>query len=165
MSDQLFAFEPTEVALTSDDCYTPTWVFDAMGLRFDLDVAAPPGGAPNVPADHFYTAADDGLALPWTGLTWCNPPFSRYTPWAHKWTAHPTGVLMGTYAPESAWFPYVLAAADAVSFISCKFLRPGQPPIKPRHGVFVAFRGVGTSPATRLAAADRFGAVLFGRAA
>jgi hypothetical protein len=28
----------------SDDYYTPRWVFDALGLRFDLDVAAPPGG-------------------------------------------------------------------------------------------------------------------------
>ena len=27
--------------MTSDDCYTPRWVFDAMGLEFDLDVAAP----------------------------------------------------------------------------------------------------------------------------
>ena len=25
----------------NDECYTPQWVFDAMGLRFDLDVAAP----------------------------------------------------------------------------------------------------------------------------
>lgn len=37
----LFDVDSSAVALTSDDCYTPRWVFDAMGLRFDLDVAAP----------------------------------------------------------------------------------------------------------------------------
>jgi hypothetical protein len=31
--------------------------------------------------------------------------------------------------------------------------------------VFVAFRGVGTEPAERLAAADPYGAVLYGRRA
>ena len=29
---------------TSDDYYTPREVFDLLGLTFDLDVAAPPGG-------------------------------------------------------------------------------------------------------------------------
>jgi hypothetical protein len=153
------------VATTSDDCYTPRWVFDAMGLRFDLDVAAPVDGAPNVPAARHYSAQQDGLDSPWSGVVWCNPPYSRVTPWAHAWAAHPAGVFMATYVPETHWFPIVVGAADAVAFISCKFARPELPPIKPRHGVFVAFRGVGVEPAERLAAADRFGSVLYGKRA
>ena len=165
MSAHLFPMAADDVAITSDDCYTPRWVFDAMGLRFDLDVAAPVGGAPHVPAGRIYSAREDGLTAPWSGVVWCNPPYSRVTPWAHKWAAHPAGAFMATYAPETYWFRAVVGAADAVSFISCKFARPDAEPIKPRHGVFVAFRGLGTGPAERLAAADKYGAVLYGKEA
>jgi hypothetical protein len=162
----LFAVGQDAVNVTVDDCYTPKWVFDAMGLQFDLDVAAPPGGPMSVPAAKWYTAADDGLTQPWTGVVWCNPPYSGFGPWGRRW-AQPgvKGCLMGTYTPGTSWFPVVFAAAEAVAFITCEFIRPGADPIRPRHGVFVAFRGVGLEPAARLAAADRFGAVLYGAAA
>lgn len=163
MSNHLFSLPSDSVAITSDDCYTPRWVFDAMGLHFDLDVAAPVGGAPNVPAPRWLTAEDDGLVHSWSGVVWCNPPYSRVTPWAQRWAEHPTGAFMATYAPETYWFPRVVGVADAVAFISCKFARPDAGPIKPRHGVFVAFRGVGTEPAERLAVADKYGAVLYGK--
>ena len=35
---------------SSDEHYTPKFLFDLMGLEFDLDVAAPHGGLANVPA-------------------------------------------------------------------------------------------------------------------
>lgn len=162
MPDTLFALPSDAAAITSDDCYTPRWVFDAMGLAFDLDVASPPRGPLHVPAAHFYSAAQDGLSQPWQGVVWCNPPYSRFGPWAQRWAVHDRGVLMGTYTPETAWLPVVFNAADAVAFVSVKFLRPGDVPLKPRHGVFVAFRGVGIEPARRLVAADRFGAILLG---
>jgi hypothetical protein len=165
VSDYLFPVANDLVRLTPDDCYTPRWVFDAMGLHFDLDAAAPPGGPLHVPCDRYFTAADDGLTQPWTGLVWCNPPYSGFGPWGRKWSLHPTGALMGTYTPGTSWFPGVFAAAEAVAFITCEFIRPGAEPIRPRHGVFVAFRGVGLEPARKLAAADRFGAVLYGSAA
>lgn len=158
----LFALPADAVEVTGDDCYTPRWVFDAMGLQFDLDVAAPVGGPLHVPAANWYTAADDGLTQPWTGAVWCNPPYSAFGPWGRKWTHHAQGALMGTYTPGTSWFPEVFAAAEAVAFITCEFIRPGREPIRPRHGVFVAFRGLGTEPAEGLAAADRFGAVLYG---
>ena len=161
----LFSVGDADVAPTADDCYTPRWVFDAMGLHFDLDAAAPVGGPLHVPCDRYYTAADDGLSLPWDGNTWCNPPYSNFGPWARKWAEADQAALMGTYTPGTSWFPDVFGAADAVAFITCEFLRPSLPPIRPMHGLFVAFRGLGTKPAARLAAADRFGAVLYGRGA
>lgn len=165
MTEHLFSVTGGDFVTTSDDCYTPRWVFDAMGLRFDLDVASPRGGPWHVPATAFYTAEDDGLTSPWRGLVWCNPPYSKFRPWAERWAAYPTGCLMGTYAPEAATTPLVLGAADCVAFVSVKFVKPDGDKIKPRHGVFVAFRGVGAEPAERLAASDRFGAVLYGKAA
>lgn len=159
----LFSLPEDDVQVTADDCYTPRWVFDAMGVHFDLDVAAPRGGPLYVPADRYYTAADDGLEQPWSGAVWCNPPYSNFGPWARKWASHDKGALMGTYTPGTSWFPVAFAAADVVTFLTAEFVRPNNTPIRPMHGLFVAFRGLGDGPAERLAAADRFGAVLYGR--
>lgn len=62
-----------EDALDSDAWYTPSWVFEGLGLMFDLDVAAPAEPLPWIPARMSYTVADDGLSLPWHGTVWCNP--------------------------------------------------------------------------------------------
>jgi hypothetical protein len=59
--------------------------------------------------------------------------------------------------------PVVFTHADAVAFVSVRFALPDGGQIKPRHGCYVAFRGVGVEPAKRLAMADKFGAVLYGR--
>lgn len=88
---RLFGIEQTQT--TSDDYYTPKWIFDALGLHFDLDVASPPRPT-NVPCDRYYTQADDGLASPWYGRVWCNPPFSSSGQWVQRWLEHGNGVLL-----------------------------------------------------------------------
>jgi hypothetical protein len=40
--ERLFTVRQEEY--TSDDYWTPKWIFDALGLEFDLDVACPPEG-------------------------------------------------------------------------------------------------------------------------
>lgn len=162
---RLFDLASDDVAVTSDDCYTPRWLFDAMGLRFDLDVAAPVGGPWHVPCERYFTPVDDGLAQEWDGLVWCNPPYSRYAPWAERWAAHDRGVLVGLAAARSRGRQIALSCADAVAFIDPQFERDGQPPRDIPQAVFVAFRGVGTEPAERLAHADPRGSVLYGRGA
>lgn len=161
----LFELPADSVKVTTDDCYTPRWVFDAMGLHFDLDVAAPIGGPWHVPCDHYFTAEDDGLAQRWDGLVWCNPPYSNYTPWADRFARHDRMALMGILLPEVRWFPTVMRAAEAVAMISCDFARPNGKSVRLRQQVFVAFRGVGREPADRLAHADPYGASLYGDAA
>jgi phage N-6-adenine-methyltransferase len=94
--------------------YTPAWVFDGMGVEFDLDVAAPPGGVPWIPARHHYTQDDDGLAQPWHGVVWCNPPYSAPTPWCKRFAEHDDMALLiradlSTGGPIAA-----LGAADAL---------------------------------------------------
>lgn len=48
---------------------------------FTLDVAA---AAHNAKAPEFYTREDDGLAQPWSGQVWCNPPYSDCGAWVQK---------------------------------------------------------------------------------
>jgi hypothetical protein len=96
----LFATAQTEY--TNDDWYTPKWIFDALNVQFDLDVASPPGGIPWIPAKHHYTIQDDGLAQPWHGLVWMNPPFSKLTPWADKFMEHGNGIALTPFG-RSKW--------------------------------------------------------------
>lgn len=167
----LFALPSDSIAVTSDDCYTPRWVFKAMGLHFDIDVAAPLGGPWHVPCDRYFTAEDDGLAQPWDGLVWCNPPYSSFAAWAARWAEHDRGVLMGMVMPQTRWTKPMVESCDALTICGVGtgghdgFIRPDGVVVRPRNPVFVAFRGVGTEPAERLAAADPYGAVLYGRSA
>lgn len=87
-------FGVQQATLTSDDYYTPAWVFEQMGLTFDLDVCAPPGGIEWIPAARHYTQADDGLSQPWDGRVWMNPPYSDCAPWIRRFIDHGNGVCL-----------------------------------------------------------------------
>lgn len=109
MNAQLFHAPPQSGA--RDERYTPAWVFQRLGLRFDLDVAAPVGGVPWIPADRHYSIEDDGLAQPWHGRVWMNPPYSGATPWVTKFIEHRHGIALVGHA-KSAWHPALWAACD-----------------------------------------------------
>lgn len=112
MSATLFGME--QDVETSDDYYTPASVFQQMGIEFDLDVASPPGGLPWIPAKQFYTMADDGLAQPWTGRVWMNPPYSNPTPWVSKFVTHRHGVCLVPHT-RSKWHLELWNNADALA--------------------------------------------------
>jgi hypothetical protein len=97
----------------ADERFTPAWVFDGLGMQFDLDPASPIGIETFVPARVKLTREDDGLDAEWHGSVWCNPPFSAMTKWADKFIAHGNGILLGPVA-DSAWTLRALHAADAV---------------------------------------------------
>lgn len=110
--DRLFAI--TQEQLTSDDYYTPPWLFETMALEFDLDVCSPPGGIAWVPAARYYTQTDDGLLQPWAGRVWMNPPYSKPSPWVDRFIEHANGVALLPFA-KSAWFDRLWNAADAIT--------------------------------------------------
>ena len=107
---QLFHF-PVQ-PLESDERYTPRWVFDGLGITFDLDPCSP-GVGDCVPATRKLTARDDGLAHEWNGRVWVNPPFSNATAFADKFIAHGDGIFLGPVA-NAQWTQDMLEAADIV---------------------------------------------------
>lgn len=110
----------------SDDWFTPAYVFDALGCRFDVDVAAPEGIQTSVPADVFITA--DSLAAVWAGFIWMNPPFggrNALEPWLAKFFDHGNGIALTPDRTSAPWFREAWARADAVLFTpKIRFIRP-----------------------------------------
>lgn len=106
-----------EVVGDSDDWYTPPLIFDALGLRFDLDPCAPVGGLPWIPAARYYTEADDGLAQEWYGRVWLNPPYSKPWPWVERLAEHGNGIaLIQADTSTRGWHEWV-AKAHVVCFV------------------------------------------------
>ena len=121
VSDPQQLFDAPQAGRTSDEYYTPRWVFDCLGLRFDLDVAAPVGGSDTVPADHHFTVTDDGLAQPWSGRVWMNPPYSNVTPWWERFKAHANGIALLPCA-KSKWFYDVFQTAEGLNTCRVNFI-------------------------------------------
>ena len=111
MQDSLFNYVNAET--TSNDHYTPKWVFDLLDVTFDLDVAAPVGGVPWIPALQSYSQADDGLVQPWHGLVWCNPPFSDILPWVRRLNEHRNGIALLPHT-KGGWREEIWQRADGL---------------------------------------------------
>jgi hypothetical protein len=99
--------------------YTPPELFAALGLRFDLDPAAPPGGVPWVPARRYYTAAENGLHQPWQGRVWLNPPYdTQVGRWLERLAAHGDGMALVFARTDTRWWQTVAPTATAVCLIA-----------------------------------------------
>lgn len=102
----------------SVDWYTPCWLFDALGLRFDLDPCQPKAGIPWIPATIHYWEEIDGLALPWFGRVWLNPPYGSHSEkWLEKMHHHRNGVALQFARTDTRWFHDYAAKADALLFL------------------------------------------------
>jgi len=92
-----------------------------------MDVSAPPGGVPWIPAKRSLTIIDDGLASEWVGRVWCNPPYSNVTPWAKKLIKHDNGIALVPMA-KSGWFNLIWEHASGALPLQAnlKFVRSDQ---------------------------------------
>jgi DNA N-6-adenine-methyltransferase Dam len=103
----------------SSEWYTPPHVFEALGIEFDLDPAAPPGGVPWIPARRCFTREDDGLRRQWRGRVWLNPPYGRETRvWLRRLADHGDGVALVFARTDTAWFRESTPRATAICFIA-----------------------------------------------
>ena len=130
----------------SDEWFTPPAIFEALGLTFDLD----PAGSPldHVPAMLQFTKDDDGLAQPWFGLVWMNPPFggrNGQVPWLEKFFEHGDGIALVNALTSSAWFHEQATRAETFVFPKgkTKFLRPdGTVGGSPGNGIVLLGAGL-----------------------
>jgi hypothetical protein len=111
----------------SDEWYTPAYIFDALGCRFFLDVAAPRVGPRHVPCDQWYW--ERGIESEWSGFVWCNPPFgcrNGLEPWLGKFFDHGNGIALVPDRTSAPWFQRAAKQANALLFLSpkVKFERP-----------------------------------------
>jgi hypothetical protein len=115
---------------TSDEHYTPKELFITLGVKFDLDVAAPVGGSGIAP--NWFDKNTDGLSQKWYGNIWMNPPYSNPTPWVQKFLDHGFGIALLPIT-RGKWWDGLWEKADAIVPLSYnyKFDRPDGLPSKP----------------------------------
>jgi hypothetical protein len=133
----------------SDDWYTPADLLEAIGETYDLDPCAPEYGRAyySVKAAKEYTTEHDGLAMPWEGFVFMNPPFggrNGHVPWLVKFLEHGNGIAIVRAYTSSAWFHEHAVKADAMCFPrgKTKFVRPdGSIGKAPGHGIVLLGMG------------------------
>ena len=97
---------------------TPPSIIAALG-PFDLDPCAAPPPRPWDTAKHHYALPDDGLALPWWGRIWCNPPYGPHSDaWLAKLGEHGRGTaLIFARTETESFFKRVWKRAEALLFL------------------------------------------------
>ncbi len=117
-----------EASGKSDEWFTPAYIMDALGCRFDLDVAAPIDGPRHLFSYNWYHRIDRSLSRRWYGFVWMNPPYggrNALMPWGQKFITHGNGIALLPDRTSAPWFK-PLAQADALCFVhsKIKFERP-----------------------------------------
>ena len=143
----------------SDDWYTPSYVFDALGVRFDLDVAAPVEGPRYVPTARWLWC--DGLAQDWSGFVWMNPPYGHEktkVAWLTKFIEHGNGIALMPDRTSAPWWQWAAPQMDLVLFVApkIKFERPdGSIGEQPGNGT--SLFALGTQAVSALLRAESLG--------
>lgn len=111
----------------SDEWYTPKYIFDALGVTFDLDVACPPDGPRYVPARAYFS--NRALERDWHGFVWMNPPFGHQNAkrrWLRKFFEHGNRIALVPDRTSAPWWQEFAPMTELVQFVSpkVKFERP-----------------------------------------
>lgn len=112
----------------TDKWETPQDFFDELNREFgfSLDVCALPE---NAKTTRYYTPEQDGLAQPWEGVVWCNPPYGRQI---GKWVeravlAAKSGVVVVMLLPartDTKWFHEYIYGKAEIRFVRGRPTRP-----------------------------------------
>jgi hypothetical protein len=103
----------------SIEWYTPSYIFDAMGIGFDLDPCSPGSDVVSwIPAKRHLTIADNGLNAEWAGRVWLNPPYGKETgKWLAKLAEHGSGIALVFARTDTQWFHKYATKADVICFV------------------------------------------------
>ncbi len=149
----------------SDEWYTPAYIFEALGERFDLDVASPPGGPRYVPTINWRFS--NSLNSQWYGFIWMNPPFGHQSTkrkWLAKFFEHGNGIALLPDRTSAPWWQeFSPMMATAIQFISpkIKFERPDGS-IGEQPGTGTTLLAAGERGANALRRAKTLGVVMRG---
>lgn len=100
----------------NDEYYTPKFIFEALQITFDLDVASPHEPT-SVPAlNRFCKCCHDGLTERWHGNVWMNPPFSKQRPWIEKFVEHGRGIALLPWS-KSRSLNLIWGLADGITML------------------------------------------------
>lgn len=130
----------------TDEWYTPSHVFQALGCIYDEDVASPGGHITQwIPAKRFITR--ESLSVAWSGFVWMNPPFGArngLVPWLHKFFHHGNGIALVPDRTSAPWWQVYAPQADLAMFVSpkLKFIGiDGKPGDSPAQGTTLLAAG------------------------
>jgi hypothetical protein len=144
---------------------TPRPILDALG-PFDLDPCSPPlERRPWPTAALHYSLPQDGLALPWRGRCWVNPPYGKELGvWVERLAIHGNGIGLFFARTETSCFQdWVWPIATGMLFLNGRvdFIR-ADGSTGPSDGgapsVLVAYDRLSRYNAERLAASGIEGA-------
>jgi phage N-6-adenine-methyltransferase len=97
----------------TDEWRTPRSVYDALNAEFGFTFDPCPlwdGGL-----------VSDGLMADWSGVTFCNPPYSRIAEWVRKawleWRKGATVVLLIPARTDTRWWHDYVMTATEIRFI------------------------------------------------
>lgn len=105
-------------AMLKDEWLTPPEIIKALG-SFALDPCSPGDRRPWDTASIHYDIHVNGLAKPWEGRVWLNPPYGRETAkWLDRLADHGDGVaLIFARTETDMFFRHVWERADAILFL------------------------------------------------
>lgn len=106
------------VAGRSGTWLTPGWILDPLG-EFDLDPCAAPDPGLWPTARQHYFPPTDGLAMPWWGRVWLNPPYGREAwKWLRKLADHGHGTaLIPARTDTEGFHEHVWRRATGILFL------------------------------------------------